>query len=67
MFTGKVKWFNKKKGIGYITNDNGDDVFVHHTGINMTGFKILNINDIVEYDLSNNDRGPLAVNVTKIA
>lgn len=67
MNRGKVKWFNTKRGFGCITSDEGRDIFVHYTGLNMTGYKKLRINDEVEYDVAENERGPLAVNVTKIA
>lgn len=67
MSKGKVKWFNTKRGFGCITSDEGNDIFVHYTGLNMTGYKKLRTNDKVEYDIAENERGPLAVNVTKIA
>lgn len=52
---GHVKWFNEKKGFGFIVNQNGDDIFVHYKDINGTGFKTLNENDRVSYLL---DKGP---------
>jgi CspA family cold shock protein len=67
MATGTVKWFNDEKGYGFITPDEGDrDLFVHHTGINGSGFKTLQENSKVSYDEESGDKGPKAVNVTKI-
>jgi cold shock protein len=67
MATGTVKWFNDEKGYGFITPDEGDrDLFVHHTGVNGTGFKTLQENAKVSYDEEAGDKGPKAVNVTKI-
>ena len=67
MATGTVKWFNDEKGYGFITPDEGDrDLFVHHTGINGSGFKTLQENTKVSYDEESGDKGPKAVNVTKI-
>ena len=67
MATGTVKWFNDEKGYGFITPDEGDrDLFVHHTGINGSGFKSLAENTKVSYEEESGDKGPKAVNVTKI-
>jgi len=67
MATGTVKWFNDEKGYGFITPDEGDrDLFVHHSGINGSGFKTLQENSKVSYDEEAGDKGPKAVNVTKI-
>jgi CspA family cold shock protein len=67
MATGTVKWFNDEKGFGFIKPDEGDrDLFVHHTAINGTGFKSLQENAKVSYDEEAGDKGPKAVNVTKI-
>jgi CspA family cold shock protein len=67
MATGTVKWFNDEKGYGFITPDEGDrDLFVHHTGINGSGFKSLQENTKVSYEEESGDKGPKAVNVTKI-
>jgi CspA family cold shock protein len=67
MPTGTVKWFNDEKGFGFITPDEGDrDLFVHHTGINGSGFKSLSENTKVSYEEESGDKGPKAVNVTKI-
>jgi CspA family cold shock protein len=67
MATGTVKWFNDEKGYGFITPDEGDrDLFVHHTGVNGSGFKTLQENAKVSYDEEAGDKGPKAVNVTKL-
>ena len=66
MAEGTVKWFSDKKGYGFIEQENGPDVFVHHTGINSTGFKSLNEGDSVTFDVEQGQKGPAAVNVTKI-
>lgn len=62
---GKVKWFNNKKGYGFIVRDNENDVFVHHTAIVMEGFRTLHQGDAVYYELRETDKGPQAVNVSK--
>ena len=66
MANGTVKWFNEKKGFGFIEQDEGPDVFVHHTGINATGFKTLKEGDQVTFDVEQGPKGPKAVNVTVI-
>ncbi len=66
MSNGIVKWFSDHKGYGFIEQENGPDVFVHHTGINSTGFKSLNEGDSVTFDVEQGQKGPAAVNVTKI-
>ena len=66
MAKGTVKWFNNQKGYGFISDENGNDVFVHFTGLNMEGFKSLNENDSVEYEVVQGTKGPQAVNVTKL-
>lgn len=64
--TGKVKWFNIKKGYGFITNENGEDIFVHYSGINMEGFKELENGANVTYELVKTERGVAAINVVVI-
>ena len=66
MADGIVKWFNERKGYGFIEQDEGPDVFVHHSGINSTGFKSLNEGDRVSFDIEEGQKGPRAVNVTVV-
>lgn len=61
---GNVKWFNGAKGYGFITDENGKDVFVHYTGINGDGFRTLEDGAEVTFDIVDGDKGPQAVNVT---
>ena len=63
---GTVKWFNERKGFGFIQQEDGPDVFVHYTGINGTGFRTLNEGDRVSFDIKEGDKGPTAVNVTVV-
>jgi len=67
MTTGTVKWFNDNKGFGFITPENGEDVFVHHSEIQGDGFKTLSEGDSVEFEITDGPKGQQAVNVTKQA
>lgn len=64
MANGIVKWFNDQKGYGFIEQEEGPDVFVHHSGINASGFKSLNEGDKVTFEIQQGAKGPAAVNVT---
>ncbi|MBR9982649.1 MAG: cold-shock protein [Desulfatitalea sp.] len=66
MATGIVKWFNEKKGFGFIEQENGPDVFVHHSGIKMEGFRTLKEGVRVSFDIEQGQKGPAAVNVVAI-
>ena len=67
MANGTVKWFNDRKGYGFIEQEDGsDDVFVHHSGINAVGFKSLKEGDRVTFDIEQGKKGPAAVNVTVV-
>ena len=63
MNKGTVKWFNAEKGYGFITGEDGQDVFVHFSGLNMEGFKTLEEGASVEFDITDGAKGPQAVNV----
>lgn len=65
MKKGTVKWFNAKKGFGFITDEEGNDVFVHFSALNMDGFKALEEGQAVEFEIVNGGKGPQAANVTK--
>ena len=65
MAEGTVKWFSEKKGYGFIERDEGNDVFVHYSSIDMPGFKVLAEGDQVTFDIEESDRGPVAKNVTR--
>ena len=63
---GTVKWFNNQKGYGFISDESGNDVFVHYSGLNMEGFKSLEEGAAVEFDVVQGQKGPQATNVTKL-
>jgi cold shock protein len=65
MAKGTVKWFNESKGFGFITKDDGGDVFVHFSAIKGTGFKTLSEGDHVDFDVVDGPKGPSAANVVK--
>ena len=66
MSTGTVKWFNNQKGYGFISDAEGNDVFVHYTGLNMEGYKTLEEGQEVEFEVTEGTKGPQDVNVTKL-
>ncbi len=66
MTNGTVKWFNDRKGFGFIEQENGPDVFVHHSAINSVGFKSLNEGDQVSFDIEQGQKGLAAANVNVI-
>jgi len=63
---GRVKWFSKEKGYGFIEREGGDDVFVHYSAINEEGFKTLTEGQEVEFEIVEGNRGPQAANVNKL-
>ena len=65
MAQGTVKWFNEQKGFGFITTDDGQDVFVHHTSINQDGFRTLDEGQQVTFEIVSGPKGPQASNVCK--
>lgn len=65
MAIGTVKWFNNKKGYGFINEENGRDIFVHFSSIDMDGYKTLNEGDQVAFEIEESARGPEAKNVRK--
>jgi CspA family cold shock protein len=66
MAQGTVKWFNAEKGFGFISRDDGDDVFVHHTAIIGEGYRSLDEGQKVSFDVTQGQKGPQASNVTKL-
>lgn len=66
MESGVVKWFSDKKGYGFIEKEEGGDVFVHHSAINMEGFRTLSEGDRVSFEVEEGNRGPAAKNVSKV-
>ena len=66
MLQGTVKWFNERKGFGFITTNDGSDYFVHHTGILCDGFKTLAEGAEVQFEIENSEKGPRAIQVTTI-
>lgn len=66
MQTGKVKWFNSEKGYGFISSDNGNDVFVHFSAITMDGYKTLEEGMEVKFEVVDGAKGPQAANVSRV-
>ncbi len=66
MANGDVKWFNDKKGYGFIEQEDGPDVFVHQSAIDATGFRTLKEGDRVRFDIEEGEKGPAAANVTVV-
>ncbi len=66
MKKGTVKWFNAKKGFGFLSDEEGNDVFVHFSALVMDGFKVLEEGDSVEFDVVEGDKGPQAANVIRL-
>lgn len=66
MAQGTVKWFNAEKGFGFISSDDGGDVFVHHTAIISEGYRSLDEGQKVSFDVTQGQKGPQATNVTKL-
>mgnify|MGYP003319919037 FL=1 len=67
MNKGTVKWFNNQKGYGFISDEAGNDVFVHFSALNMEGFKELKDGEKVEFEVIDGDKGPQAANVSRLA
>ena len=66
MAQGTVKWFNEAKGFGFITQEDGTDVFAHYSEIQAQGFKTLNEGDVVSFDVAEGNKGPKASNIVKV-
>ncbi len=67
MVRGKVKWFNERKGFGFIScNDGSGDVFVHYSSLQQKGFKTLKEGEEVEFEVTNTEKGPKAINVKRV-
>ena len=66
MANGKVKWFNNRKGFGFIQQEDGPDLFVHFSSINSDGYRTLNEGEEVTFDVEDGERGPKAVNVSRV-
>ena len=66
MKTGTLKWFNAKKGFGFISDEEGNDVFVHFSALQMDGFKVLEEGEKVQFEVVKGDKGPQAANVTRL-
>ena len=64
---GTVRWFNKRKGYGFISDETGKDIFVHYSGIKMDGYKNLEEGQAVVFELTNGEKGPQATNVEVVA
>jgi len=67
MAKGKVKWFDRRKGYGFIEIDDGNDIFVHYSAISGDGFRFLDEGEEVEFEISDSPRGKQAINVVKVA
>jgi cold shock protein len=63
---GTIKWFNSKKGFGFIAQERGEDIFVHHSAIEMTGFRTLSEGELVEFETQENEKGLSATKVLKL-
>lgn len=66
MANGTVKWFNDKKGYGFIRQEEGPEIFVHYSSINQPGFKTLSEGETVSFEIEESQRGPVAKNVSKM-
>ena len=66
MEQGKIKWFNSKKGFGFIEQETGEDVFVHYSAIEMSGFRTLSEGEQVQFEIEENDKGLSAKKVVKV-